>query len=102
MNKYSILSFKEKSINKIYEHVFTLDGFLEGILGYPIFYTKIYALENLKGYFNFCNYKYFLHRKILLEYSQKIVFFFPSRNRIVKEAEHRSEKKNPTQNIYPD
>lgn len=47
MNKYSILSFKEKSTNKTYEHVFTLDAFLEGILGHPVFYTKIYALENL-------------------------------------------------------
>lgn len=92
MNKYSPLSSKETNANKLYEYVFAPDGFLKGILGHPVFHTKIYALEKPKGYFGFYTYKYFLHGKVLLEYSQKIVFFSFSRNRIVKEGEHRSEK----------
>lgn len=56
------------------------DGFLKGVLGHSVFQTKIYALENLRDYFSFYHYKYFLQGRVLLEYSQKIVcffFFFP-------------------------
>lgn len=52
------------------------DGLLKGITGHPVLHTKIYALEKLKGYFSFYNYKCFLQEKVLLEYSQKIVGFF--------------------------
>lgn len=76
-NKYSPFSSKEKNANKLYEYVFAPDGFLKGILGHPVFHTKSYALEKLKGYFSFYTYKYFLQGKVLLEYSQKIVFSFP-------------------------
>lgn len=73
------------------------DGFLKSVLGHSVFHTKIYALENLRDYFSFYHYKYFLQGKVLLEYSQKIVcFLFFSRNRIVKDAE-QDQKKNPPQ-----
>lgn len=48
------------------------DDFLKDILGHPLFNTKSYAFEKLKGYFSFYNCKYLLQGKVLSKYSLNI------------------------------